>query len=72
MLVDLNYHSSPIVPTIPIIHWTTQHMSSLQLAYYTGIAPDENPLHYSLGNPNDYRSSYSGTPQVQYTSCIHC
>ena len=60
--VDLNYHQSPGVPVIPIIHWAT--MSPMQLAYWNGIAPDENPLHYFLGSAIDYRSSHSGSPQV--------
>ena len=59
--VDLNHHSSPLVPVLPIVHWS---LSNRLMFYYTAAVYGDNPLDFSLGTASDYRSAQAGSPQV--------
>ena len=62
MTVDLSYPSSPLVPSLSIVHLMSSSNGD-QSFYYPAISPSENPLFFSFGSPIDYRSIQAGPPQ---------
>lgn len=61
MTVDLTYSSSPLVPSLPLIHLMSS--AGKQSFYYPSLAPMEHSLFFSFGDPIDYRSIQAGPPQ---------
>lgn len=69
MTVDLTYSASPLLPILPVVHFTGGQEE--EIFFYTAVAPAENHLSYSFGNPIDYRSAQAGTPQVSNNKNIY-
>ena len=62
MTVDLSYPSSPLVPSLSIVHLMSSSNGE-QSFYYPALSPMENSLFFSFGSPIDYRSIQAGPPQ---------